>query len=73
MTEHRIYWSCDGESACESHAPPRNSEKWTREKWQEIPRNVLARAALTKTTQRMYACRECAETTARARLEAQKA
>lgn len=41
MNEKRIFWSEQGECACEEHAPYRGSDTWRSERWNEITPDAL--------------------------------
>jgi hypothetical protein len=36
----QLYWSKHGEVACEQHAPRRDSDRWSGERWAAIPLNA---------------------------------
>jgi hypothetical protein len=50
-----LYWSIRGEVACPAHVPPFRSERWSRERWAEVPPAVRTRHGIG------YQCQHCAE------------
>lgn len=50
-----LYWSGRGEVACVTHMPPRDTDRWSHERWTEIPQVVRGRHRIR------YQCQHCAD------------
>lgn len=58
-----IYWSEQGECACEEHAPYRGSDTWRSERWSEITPDTMREIAAERgpgwATTSWVACETC--------------
>ena len=52
---HALFWSARGEVACAIHVPRQGHQRWTDERWAEIPPDVGSRYGSR------YQCQHCAE------------
>ena len=52
---HALYWSVRGEVACAQHVPRPGSDRWSEERWAEVPSEVGSRRAIR------YQCQHCAD------------
>jgi hypothetical protein len=50
-----LYWSVRGEVACEMHVAGPGSQRWSEERWAEIPSEVRGRHGIR------YQCQHCAD------------
>ena len=50
-----LYWSAPGEVACAMHAPRSGSDRWSEERWTEVPSDVRSRHRIR------YQCQHCAD------------
>jgi hypothetical protein len=49
-----LYWSVRGEVACATHVPGSGSQRWSEERWAEVPPQVRSRYGIR------YQCQHCA-------------
>jgi hypothetical protein len=49
-----LYWSIDGEVACEDHAPDTDNPRWEKEGWAPIPLSPGQQSGVR------YQCQHCA-------------